>query len=100
MRAALARHARRYSTTCSSSRLLALLQRNPELGVDDARTELRWMRDAVRQRPRSGVGSSPVSGSSDPEAALETMVQRRAAGEPLQYILGEYFGSASVQGHS
>lgn len=82
---ALARHARLYST-CSSSRLLALLQRNPELSAGDARTELRWLRDAVRQR---SPGVSSASGASDPDAALEAMVRRRGAGEPLQYILGE-----------
>lgn len=87
MRAALARL---HSTCSSPSRLLALLQRNPELGAADARAELRWMRDTARR---------PIPGSSsghDAEAALEAMVQRRARGEPLQYILGTSASFASI----
>ncbi|CAK9781245.1 S-adenosyl-L-methionine-dependent methyltransferase [Cutaneotrichosporon oleaginosum] len=55
---------------CSSpSALLARLARNPELSAADAKAELRWMRAA--------------------KGDLEDMVERRARGEPLQYILGD-----------
>ncbi|BEJ16141.1 hypothetical protein CspHIS471_0507460 [Cutaneotrichosporon sp. HIS471] len=57
---------------CSPSSLLAKLARNTELSLADAKAELRWMRAAAAG-----------------ETALEAMVERRAAGEPLQYILGD-----------
>ncbi|BEI85300.1 hypothetical protein CcaverHIS002_0507010 [Cutaneotrichosporon cavernicola] len=57
---------------CSPSSLLARLARNTELSPADAKAELRWMRAAAAG-----------------ETALEAMVERRAAGEPLQYILGD-----------
>jgi methylase of polypeptide subunit release factors len=65
------------STRCfSSSRRsltdpLALLLRNKELDIDDARNELRWMKQALNG-----------------EETLADLVDRRSRGEPLQYILG------------
>ncbi|KIJ19158.1 hypothetical protein PAXINDRAFT_109716 [Paxillus involutus ATCC 200175] len=44
------------------------------LGRENARLELKWMKQAL----------SP----SDPPTALQTMLERRLRGEPLQYILG------------
>ncbi|GMK55696.1 hypothetical protein CspeluHIS016_0207520 [Cutaneotrichosporon spelunceum] len=57
---------------CSPSSHLSRLARNTELSPADAKAELRWMRAAAPG-----------------ETALEAMVERRAAGEPLQYILGD-----------
>lgn len=58
--------------------LLESLLKNPELDRQDARNELRWMRQAL----------SPEVSASSKDDELVSMVRRRAAGEPLQYILG------------
>ncbi|TFY64091.1 hypothetical protein EVJ58_g2845 [Rhodofomes roseus] len=60
----------------AAARLLALLKQST--GVQAARNELRWMQEALKQSPAT------ISGSTD----IETMLHRRVAGEPLQYILG------------
>ena len=65
----------------SSTTRLGLLERlvqNPELTRDEAQDELRWMKQSL------------AGTSGDKLAAL---VERRARGEPLQYILGESRGS-------
>lgn len=56
----------------SQATLMGRLARNPELSPAEAKAELRWMGDAARDTN-----------------ALKGMVERRANGEPLQYILGE-----------
>lgn len=69
----------RLHSTAPASRTayyLSLLERNPELSEADARNELRWLRQASSGDFASG------------EDVLERFVQRRATGEPLQYILG------------
>jgi methylase of polypeptide subunit release factors len=66
---------------CTDS-YVRLLLRNSELDIEDAKHELRWIKSAV------GAGTS--KGSSGEAAQVEAMVRRRAAGEPLQYILGKY----------
>jgi hypothetical protein len=56
-----------------SERLLQRLAENKELDAEDAKNELRWMRQSL------------TNGDGEKLAAL---VDRRAKGEPLQYILG------------
>ncbi|KZT08367.1 S-adenosyl-L-methionine-dependent methyltransferase [Laetiporus sulphureus 93-53] len=48
------------------------------IGAEDAAQELRWMKDALRKHP-----SSPMRPRS-----LDSMLERRVKGEPLQYIIG------------
>jgi release factor glutamine methyltransferase len=65
----------RASSTASSEGLLQRLRENRELDADDAQNELRWMKQSL---------SMYVDGKQ-----LAPLVERRAKGEPLQYILGE-----------
>ena len=55
-------------------RLLQRLAENKELDAEDAKNELRWMRQSLPDRD---------------EEKLAFLVERRAKGEPLQYILGK-----------
>lgn len=55
-------------------RLLQRLAENKELDAEDAKNELRWMRQSLSDRD---------------EEKLAFLVERRAKGEPLQYILGK-----------
>ncbi|KAI0728108.1 S-adenosyl-L-methionine-dependent methyltransferase [Fomitopsis betulina] len=64
------------STSPVITRLCALLKQS--IGVQEARNEVRWMREHLKQ----------ISSSSPDSADIETMLQRRLNGEPLQYILG------------
>ena len=48
------------------------------LGAQQAKYELRWMRQSLQLYPHS----------SNPKVDLEDMIHRRVRGEPLQYILG------------
>jgi hypothetical protein len=57
-----------------SERLLQRLAENRELDAEDAKNELRWMRQSLT----NGDGGR-----------LASLVDRRAKGEPLQYILGK-----------
>ena len=69
----------------TSAALLDVLRRNKEMSAEDAANELRWIRQAVRDDPAlkpSGVERR------DDESVLLQLVQRRATGEPLQYVLG------------
>ena len=59
------------------------------LGPRAASQELRWMMQTVHQHPPP----DPPPRAQDLHARLETMVQRRVSGEPLQYILGPYKNS-------
>jgi hypothetical protein len=54
--------------------LLKTLKRNPEIDAEDAKNELRWMKQSLPDQS---------------ERTLSLLVERRAKGEPLQYILGE-----------
>ncbi|KAI8993050.1 S-adenosyl-L-methionine-dependent methyltransferase [Trametes punicea] len=60
-----------------ASGLLARLSR--AIGRESAQHELRWMRQALQNPPK---GIRPTA------KTVEEMVERRARGEPLQYILG------------
>lgn len=55
--------------------LVSILQRNPELDEADAVQELSWIREECKD-----CTSDQLLG----------LVQRRAAGEPLQYVLGAH----------
>lgn len=56
------------------------MRRNPELDEADASQELSWIRDEC--------------GECTSDQLLD-LVYRRAAGEPLQYVLGESFRPVS-----
>lgn len=81
MRRTLLSACRRYSTPSASKTayLLSLLQNNPELSASDAENELRWIRQETAGRS-----------SAERNSAVEDLVQRRAKGEPLQYVLGMF----------
>lgn len=56
--------------------------------LESARLELRWLKEGVEQKP----GNQVVK-----RAILQSWVQRRARGEPLQYILGtQPFGELEI----
>lgn len=62
------------------------------LGHQSARQELKWMRAALMNPPIEELNrparSKILRQQWESLPDLETMVQRRIAGEPLQYILG------------
>lgn len=62
------------ATGIDTKGLLHRLAENRELNAEDAKNELRWMRQSLR----NGNGEK-----------LAALVNRRAKGEPLQYILGK-----------
>jgi HemK-like putative methylase len=75
--------------------------------VQSARNELRWLREHAIKTTHAEQGSQKTgtdqAWTSEPCAgskwyhALEKMVQKRATGFPLQYIIGtEYFGEIEV----
>jgi methylase of polypeptide subunit release factors len=56
-----------------------------------AQNELRWLREHVTQTAKS-------RNTKEKAALLKQLVQDRASGKPLQYILGsEYFGDLEIQ---
>jgi methylase of polypeptide subunit release factors len=70
------------------------MQRNLELSEEDARNELRWIRQAVRDREtRAATAVLSVKGRGESVAEL---VERRVKGEPLQYILGKWLPTVSA----
>lgn len=64
---------------------LALLKRNSELSEEDARLEYGWIVSHVREEFANGKNTT----GSQIETVRD-LCARRAAGEPLQYILGEW----------
>ena len=74
---------RRYTRT--SHALIDVLLRNPELDTASAKQEIQWMADEIYGSCRTTTGPSAQLH----QGYLEQLVQRRAAGEPLQYVLGE-----------
>lgn len=55
-----------------------------------AQNELRWLREHARQHAKGHTAKE--------EALLKRLVNERASGKPLQYILGtEYFGELEIQ---
>lgn len=68
------RHLSQASTAIGTEKLLQRLQDNHELDDEDAKNELRWMKQSL---------------TGDPDGSkLASLVDRRAQGEPLQYIFG------------
>ena len=74
---------RRYTRT--SHALIDVLLRNPELDTASAKQEIQWMADQIYGSCRTTTEPSAQLH----QGYLEQLVQRRAAGEPLQYVLGE-----------
>ncbi|WVR03799.1 hypothetical protein IAU60_000794 [Kwoniella sp. DSM 27419] len=80
----------------SSESLLAQLRTNPELDANDAQDELRWIREEVHEESSRAMRKGHLPPIEDEEVAR--LVQRRAAGEPLQYILGSTdFGPLTIK---
>jgi len=64
------------------TRLMALQkQLAATIGKESAYSELKWMQAALRDK-------SAVHQRNDLDAELQSWVDRRTSGEPLQYILG------------
>lgn len=79
--------------------LVQTLLKNPELSPEDAANEARWIRQEARasaQRQGAMMLGVAIPSQADVEAliGLESgvimgLVERRAKGEPLQYVLGK-----------
>jgi release factor glutamine methyltransferase len=79
--------------------LVQTLLQNPELSPEEATNEARWIRQEARasvQRQGAMMLGLAIPSQADVEAliGLESgvitgLVERRAKGEPLQYVLGE-----------
>jgi hypothetical protein len=67
------RHLSQVRTGIDTEGLLQRLAANKELDAEDAKNELRWMRQSLPNGDREELAS---------------LVERRAKGEPLQFILG------------
>jgi len=57
-------------------------QLEPVLGLEGATTEVRWMKEYLEAR-------SKETGTPFSTEAWASMVEKRAAGTPLQYLLGQ-----------
>jgi methylase of polypeptide subunit release factors len=69
--------------------LLPLLL-GPCRDLSTAKNELRWLREHVQR-------SAKTRGAKEEGVLLKKLVQDRASGKPLQYILGtEYFGELEI----
>lgn len=75
------RASKRGYSSVTRQHLLRKLLRNPELDEAGAQDELRWIKQSL----------SPGT-----TAELTALVERRAGGEPLQYILGESVSSCMM----
>jgi hypothetical protein len=107
-RTALTLRRTRYSSSCVQplDPHVQILLRNPELSPEDAENEARWIKVEAResiQRQGAMLLGLTAPNSEDVEAlsVLECgrimgFFARRAAGEPLQYVLGEHVAPCSI----
>lgn len=62
-----------------------------DAGVDDPVQEVRWMAEQASGRDAAAQAAALGSPATEREArAMQRMVERRAAGEPLQHVLGRW----------
>jgi hypothetical protein len=67
--------------------------------INSARNELRWLREHAQEKVARArqLKTSPHLASTGWRSYLRQMVDERATGKPLQYILGtEYFGDLEI----
>lgn len=57
-------------------------------GIDNARRETTWILEAVLQLPSVAIHTSDRPVAADQDARARQLIARRAAREPLQYLLG------------
>ncbi|OCF43362.1 hypothetical protein I317_02800 [Kwoniella heveanensis CBS 569] len=82
----------------SDAELLKLLSQNSELSSSpkDIQNELRWIRNEVRQRGSELLKKGQLPPVED--ELIQSWVERRSRGEPLQYILGSTdFGPLTIK---
>ena len=78
-------------STAERDQLIRRLCDNPELDEHDAEVELGWLRQTIDSTvisPRPGAPTA-AAGASKALEQLQRVVDRRAKGEPIQYIIGE-----------
>ncbi|KAK4688395.1 hypothetical protein P7C73_g1712, partial [Tremellales sp. Uapishka_1] len=89
--------ARRCYSAVQTENLLKRLAQNAELDEKEARAELRWITQNVEDRLSKGIPSvaarrtdflAPEALAEARDESVQEAVERRAAGEPLQYVLG------------
>lgn len=95
--------ARYSSSSIPEDPLVQTLLRNPELSPEDAANEARWIRQEARENVQKQAAmlfgvSMPTIEDVEAMRGLESgvvmgLVERRAQGEPLQYVLGKLLES-------
>lgn len=82
----LASAIRRSSTVLNASQIKRLTP--VAESVQQAHQELRWMVQELDRRRTVRPAAALAGVPAEQASALETLVSRREAGEPLQYVLG------------
>lgn len=59
-------------------------------GVENAENEAQWLIEKVYNTDKVTLMTKRVMSGEDSEIVLDALVKRRIAGEPLQYLLGEW----------
>ena len=78
-------------STAERDQLIRRLCDNPELDEHDAEVELGWLRQTIARTEISARPGAPTAaaGASTALELLQRVVDRRAKGEPIQYIIGK-----------